>query len=109
MRNEKYVYNKHTLQYEQVTVPLKIRLLKYFGYLSALLVATFAMYSLTSKYFPSPQEQSLQRELVQMEYHFKNLTEQFGNISEQIDFLQEKDAEIHRQVYDAGGPAIYFE
>ena len=99
MRNEKYVYNKNTLQYEQVTIPLKQRLFKVFGYLCALLVATFAMYSLTSKYFPSPQEKSLQRELAQMEYHFNNLTEQFTNISEDINFLQQKDAEIHRQVF----------
>jgi len=99
MRNEKYVYNKHTLQYEQVTVPLKTTLLKFFGYLCALVVATFAMYSLTSKYFPSPQEKSLHRELAQMEYHFNNLTEQFGQISEDIDHLQQKDAEIHRQVF----------
>jgi len=99
MRKEKYVYNNHTLQYEKVTVAFRSRLLKFFGVVSAVVVAAFVMYSFTSEYFPSPQEKSLQRELVQMEYHLNNLTEQFGNISNDVNFLQQKDAEIHRQVF----------
>lgn len=98
MRTEKFVYNKHTLQYEKINVPIKTRLFKLFGYLSAVVVATVAMYFVSSKYFPSPKEQSLQREISQLDYHLKNLTEEYSSISQELDFLQQKDADIHRQV-----------
>jgi len=99
MRTEKFVYNKHTLQYEKVTVPFKARLFKFFGYLSAVLVATVGMYFVSSKYFPSPKEKSLEREISQMEYHLQNLSEGYGKISDELNFLQQKDADIHRQVF----------
>ena len=99
MKTEKFVYNKHTLQYEKVTVPAKVRLFKFFGYLSAVLVATVAMYFVSSKYFPSPKEQSLKREISQLDYHLKNLAEEYSEISEELVFLQQKDADIHRQVF----------
>lgn len=99
MKTEKFVYNKHTLQYEKVTVPLKSRLIQFGGYLSAIALATVAMYFVSSKYFPSPKEQSLKREISQIQYHLENLSGEYTKISEELDFLQQKDADIHRQVF----------
>lgn len=99
MKTEKFVYNKHTLQYEKVTVPVKVRLFKFFGYLSAVVIAAIAMFLISSKYLPSPKEQSLQREISQLDYHLENLTDEYTKISDELDFLQQKDADIHRQVF----------
>ena len=58
MRKEKFVYNTQTLRYEKVVEPLKTKLLRIFGFLSAVVVAAIIIISVTLAYFPSPKEKA---------------------------------------------------
>ncbi len=99
MRKEKFVYNTQTLRYEKVVEPLRTKVLRLFGFLSAVLVAAFIIISITLKYFPSPKEKALIREFKQMEYMYMQLNNDVENLTKVLDNVQDRDASVHRLMF----------
>lgn len=99
MSKLKYVYNPHTLKFEPHTVSLKERMMKIGGFFSMLLFTSICFYFLASKYFPSPQEKALEREIRQMEYHYSSLNSDYENLAAQLEKIHIKDAEVHRLIF----------
>ena len=65
MRKEKFVYNTQTLRYEKVVEPIKVKIFKFLGFISAVVVTAIVIISIAYTYFPSPKEQALNREIKQ--------------------------------------------
>jgi hypothetical protein len=99
MKKEKFVYNIHTLTYEKVVVPLKTRLMQGFGIFSGVLVTAVILLALFYKYFPSPREKELLREITQLEAKYNNLNSQMDKMSGSLLNIQERDANVHRAVF----------
>jgi len=99
MRKEKFVYNTQTLRYEKVVEPLKTKLLRVFGFLSAVVVAAIIIISITLTYFPSPKEKALMREIEQMNYQYIAMNNQVELMSKVLDNVQERDANVHRIIF----------
>ncbi|MFK8105314.1 MAG: M23 family metallopeptidase [Saprospiraceae bacterium] len=99
MRKEKFVYNTQTLRYEKVVEPLRTKVLRLFGFLSAVLVAAFIIISITLKYFPSPKEKALIREFKQMEYMYMQLNNDVENLTKVLNNVQDRDASVHRLMF----------
>lgn len=99
MRKEKFVYNTQTLRYERVVEPLKVKLVRIFGFLSAVIVAAFILIAIAFTYFPSPKEKALMRELDQMQYKYLALDNQISMMSKVLENVQERDASVHRMIF----------
>lgn len=99
MQQEKYVYNQQTLQYERVKLNSKDKFIRIAGFASSVIFTALAIFVIAYLYFPSPKEQSLQREIDQMKYVYSNLTNQYDNISQDVNELHQKDSEVHRLVF----------
>lgn len=99
MRKEKFVYNTQTLRYEKVVEPLKTKLLRVFGFLSAVVVAAIIIISITLTYFPSPKEKALNREIEQMQYQYIALNNQVELMTKVLDNVQDRDANVHRIIF----------
>ncbi len=99
MRKEKFVYNKSTLSYEKVVIPLKTRVLQAFGFFSVVLVTSIGLLALLYSIFPSPREQSLLNEIEQMEYKYSQLNSQVEMMSKVLANIQNRDANVHRSVF----------
>ncbi|MEE9373529.1 MAG: M23 family metallopeptidase [Saprospiraceae bacterium] len=95
----KYVFNEHTLQYEQVEVTIKERLLKSAGVIASLAFTSLLLSITLSYFFPSIKEKTLDREIKQMEYRFTHLSEDYQYLHQEINLLQDKDANIHRVIF----------
>ena len=54
MKKIKYFYNTHTLRYEKLITPLRVKLLRVFGFLSALVVSSMVVIYLYDRFFPKP-------------------------------------------------------
>lgn len=98
MESKKYYYNPETLQYEQITVSLKSRLLKISAYVLSVFVISLVLLNFAGKYFETPREKALARELEQMNYYYNALSGEFELMNESIQDLQEKDASVHRVI-----------
>ncbi|MBP7273468.1 MAG: M23 family metallopeptidase [Saprospiraceae bacterium] len=96
MAKEKFIYNRHTLQFEHVKVPLKTKLLRAFGFVSAVGVTATLFLAAAYSFFPSPQEKSLQRELESKEYELGKLNNQIQMLGDVLTKLKERDGSVYR-------------
>ena len=99
MSKGRFVYNENTLQYEEVKIPVKQKLLRVFGFLSAVLFSSIFLFVASYFYLSSPKEKALEREIQQMEYVVSSLSSDYENLSGKLQELQNKDADVHRVIF----------
>ena len=70
MRKIKYYYNTHTLRYEKLVTPLRVKLLRVFGFISAALVTSAIVIYVYNTFFPkaADREAELKYEIVKDNY-----------------------------------------
>lgn len=98
MENKKYFYNPKTLTYEPVEVSLRTRIFRVLAYIISIFIFAVVMLNVAGKYFETPREKSLERELDQMTYYYNALSSDFDKIQGSVEHLQEKDAAVHRVI-----------
>ncbi len=96
----KYFYNKQTLKYEPLKVPVRVKFLRGFGIFSAILVSAAVLYVISDMYFPSQKEQALMRELDEMKHEYNDLLDEVGLMSDELSRIQDRDAQVHRFMFD---------
>jgi len=99
MRKQKYVYNEQTLQFEKHSLTRGEKLMLAMRSIVFVSLATVATFYVAYKYFPTPKEQALEREKEMLSYHYTNLSKDLKLMAEDIESLQEKDAEVHRMIF----------
>ncbi|RMF20801.1 MAG: M23 family metallopeptidase [Bacteroidetes bacterium] len=100
MKRETYVYNTQTLRYEKVELSWKERLLRIFGFVCAVLVAGIVFTLLIWKFFPSPREQMLLREIEHMKAKYAELEQSYNLMDKALANLHERDRLVHRMVLE---------
>lgn len=96
MSQQKYVYNTQTLQFERHRPSVKQIVLRASGYLFAILFTGFIIFILADITFPSPKEKAMKRELEHMEYQYVLMTDQVNRMTQNLENVQMRDAELHR-------------
>jgi Peptidase family M23 len=99
MAKKKFIYNKHTLQYEEYVRSLREKLVSAFRYFSVTIVSSVAMLALLYTFFPSPREKSLLDEIKALEVEFDGVTKRTELLADQLTVLQKRDAEVHRTIF----------
>lgn len=99
MKKIKYFYNTHTLRYERLSTPLRIRLLRLFGFLSALIVSSIIVIYLYTKFGPKPKNPEYARyELMKDNYTI--LKNKMGDLQQKIVVLEKRDNEVYRSIFE---------
>lgn len=101
MKKIKYFYNTHTLRYEKLIVPLRVKLLRVFGFIAAALVTSFLILLVGQKYFPSSNERLLQQENANLRYTYKLLTREVNELNERITALEKRDNSVYRSIFES--------
>lgn len=99
MRKEKYVYNTHTLRYEKVVESWRTKLLRIFGFICAALLTGFIFTLISHRFFPSPKEAALQREIQQMKLSYDRVLTDMDQIGKVLNNIQDRDAYAHRMIF----------
>ncbi len=99
MGKEKFTYNSQTLQYEKVKEPLTAKILRIFGFICAAVFAAFIMTLLLHRFFPSPKEKALIREIAAMKVVYNEVASDLDRLTKELTNLQERDAYAHRMVF----------
>lgn len=99
MGKEKFIYNTHTLRYEKVEITLRERILKIFGFICTAFVTGVLFTLLIWKFFPSPQEEALMREIKQMETKYNEFNSEVQKLTAILNNVQERDANVHRMMF----------
>ena len=101
MKNVKYVYNEHTLQYEEHKLTRREKFRKSLYFTSAVVLTSVLMFVLAYQYFPTPKEKVMEKEKEQLEFYLTQLTDEYDLLSKKIESLHEKDSEINRMILGA--------
>lgn len=101
MKKIKYYYNTNTLRYEKVVTPLRVKLLRIFGFMSALAVSCLIIISLYNKFVPkaTDKESVLKYEL--MKDNYTTLNSKVKMLQQQMADLEKRDNEVYRSIFEA--------
>lgn len=101
MKKIKYYYNTNTLRYEKLETPLRVKLLRFLGFISAALVTALILVSLAYRYFPSASEKLLRQENEDLKENFLALDEQARKLEQRMRELEKRDNEVYRAIFEA--------
>jgi murein DD-endopeptidase MepM/ murein hydrolase activator NlpD len=101
MKKVKYFYNTQTLRYEKLITPFRVKLLRLFGLLSGLLVASTLVIYLYLKFFPKPKEIESRRQMEVLRENYKQMDERLKELQEQMAALEQRDNEVYRSIFEA--------
>ena len=101
MKKVKYYYNTNTLRYEKLVTPLRVKLLRFFGFISALLVSSALVIWLYTKFIPNPSDKQLALRYEVMKDNFNILNEKTKGLQEQMAGLEKRDNEVYRSIFEA--------
>ena len=101
MKKIKYYYNTHTLRYEKLETPLRVKLLRVFGFIAAALVTASIISLLAFRFIGSPNEKLLRAENERMKDRYRTLSKQTTKIEQQMKELETRDNEVYRSIFEA--------
>ncbi|HSZ87436.1 MAG TPA: peptidoglycan DD-metalloendopeptidase family protein [Puia sp.] len=101
MKKIKYFYNANTLRYEKLETPLRVKLLRLLGFLSAAFVTAIILVSLAYKYFPSVNEKRLLQRNEALNDNYYVLNEKVKKLQDQMGELEKRDNHVYREIFEA--------
>lgn len=101
MKKIKYYYNTNTLRYEKLETPLRVKLLRVFGFVAAALVTAALISYLAFRFVGSPQERILQQQNRGLRDNYKELEDTLESIQRQMRELEKRDNDVYRAIFEA--------
>jgi murein DD-endopeptidase MepM/ murein hydrolase activator NlpD len=101
MKKIKYYYNTHTLRYEKLETPLRVKLLRIFGFLAAALVTAALISFVAFRFIGSPNEKLLRSENERMKDRFREMSQQMKNMEQKMKELETRDNDVYRSIFEA--------
>lgn len=100
MKKIKYFYNTHNLRYEKLVTPLRVKLLRFLGIISALIVSSAIVIYLYDRFFPKPTDLEANRRYELMRDNYKNLNSKLRSVEEKVVTLERRDNEVYRSIFE---------
>lgn len=101
MKKIKYFYNTHTLRYEKLETPLRVKLLRIFAFLATALVTAAIISYFAFRFVGSPSEKILRLQNERMQDKYQQLDDQVKGLKQQMGELERRDNNIYRSIFEA--------
>ncbi len=101
MKKIKYYYNTNTLRYEKLETPLRVKLLRVFGFVAAAFVTAALISYAAFQFIGSPKEKILQRQNENLRDRYDDLQEDLKSIQQQMQELEKRDNNVYRAIFEA--------
>jgi murein DD-endopeptidase MepM/ murein hydrolase activator NlpD len=101
MKKIKYYYNTNTLRYEKLVTPLRVKLLRVFGFLSAAFVTSAIVIGLYTKFVPKPFDKETSLKYDAMKDNYAVLNDKVKTMQQQMGDLEKRDNEVYRSIFEA--------
>jgi len=101
MKKIKYFYNTNSLRYEKLETPLRVKLLRIFGFLAAAIVTAAIISFFAFRFIGSPNEKLLNLENERLQDKYDQLNDQVKAAQEQMSELVKRDNEVYRAIFEA--------
>jgi murein DD-endopeptidase MepM/ murein hydrolase activator NlpD len=101
MKKIKYYYNTSTLRYEKLETPLRVKLLRIFGFVAAAIVTAALISYVAFQFIGSPKEKILERQNENLRDKYDELQDNLGSIQQQMKELEKRDNDVYRAIFEA--------
>lgn len=101
MKKVKYFYNTHSLRYEKLTVPLRVKLLRVFGFIATSIVTAAIIVWIGFQYIGSPNERILRHKLDDYQDNYSLINKRVKQLQQKIEELEKRDNHVYRAIFEA--------
>jgi murein DD-endopeptidase MepM/ murein hydrolase activator NlpD len=101
MKKIKYFFNTHTLRFEKIEVPFKVRLLQTIGFIRASIGVGVLFVAILFQYIDSPKERLLRQQNTAYKESYAVLQERMKQLELQMVELEQRDNEVYRSIFEA--------
>ena len=101
MKKIKYYYNTHTLRYEKLVTPLRVKLLRVFGFIAAALVTSVIISYFAFQFVGSPYEKQLKAQNDRLSDKYSELNSQVDSLMLRMAELEKRDNTVYRSIFEA--------
>ena len=101
MKKIKYHFNTHTLRFDKVEVPLKVRLLQLFGFIAASIVTGVVIVVILFQYIDSPKEKLLRQQNESYRANYSVIQDRVRQLELQMTELESRDNEVYRSIFES--------
>ncbi len=101
MKKIKYYYNTNTLRYEKLETPLRVKLLRVFGFIAAALVTAALISYVAFQFVGSPKEKILAQQNAALKDNYNVLETEVKSIQQQMKELEKRDNDVYRAIFEA--------
>jgi murein DD-endopeptidase MepM/ murein hydrolase activator NlpD len=101
LKKVKYYYNTHTLRYEKLEVPLRVKLLRVFGFLATSLVSAGLIVWFGFRYIGSPNERILRDQVEDYRLGYDVMQRRINELDKQVRELEKRDNNVYRAIFEA--------
>ena len=101
MKKIKYYFDTNTLRYEKLVTPLRVKLLRFFGFIAAALVTAFIIVALAFRFIPSPQAKIAEMRYEKMKQNYDELVSQAAILQQEMASLEQRDNQVYRSIFEA--------
>jgi len=101
MKKIKYYYNTNTLRYEKLESPLRVKLLRIFGFIAAALVTATLISYFAFQFVGSPNEKLLRLQNNNLRDNYKDLNDEVKELQQKMAELEKRDNNVYRSIFEA--------
>jgi murein DD-endopeptidase MepM/ murein hydrolase activator NlpD len=101
MKKIKYYYNTHTLRYEKLVTPLRVKLLRVFGFISAALVTSALIIWVYTSFFPRAIDKETELKYEAIKDNYTTLAAKTKTLQQQMAELEKRDNDVYRSIFEA--------
>jgi murein DD-endopeptidase MepM/ murein hydrolase activator NlpD len=101
MKKIKYYYNTNSLRYEKLETPLRVKLLRVFGFIAASIVTAAFISYMAFQFIGSPKEKILQQRNRELRDNYNDLSEALRSLEVEMKELEKRDNDVYRAIFEA--------
>ena len=101
MKKIKYYYNTNTLRYEKLETPLRVKLLRVFGFVAAALVTAALISYVAFQFIGSPNEKRLGEQNKALGDNYNEMENELKSVQQQMKELEKRDNDVYRAIFEA--------
>jgi len=101
MKKIKYYFNTHTLRYEKLITPLRVKLLRVFAFIATAIVTAGIIVAIAFQYIDSPKTIMLQQQNAELKNNYGLIQQQVNTLQQEMDELLNRDNNVYRSIFES--------
>ncbi len=101
MRKIKYYFDTHTLRFEKLITPLRVKLLRVFAFIATAIVTAGLIVIIAFQYIDSPKTIMLEQQNADLRNNYTLIQQQVNTLQQEMNELVNRDNDVYRSIFES--------